>query len=210
MAAAGKGCTQIARELNDEGFTNAGKPWTNQTVLNTVSNPKYTGCNVWGRFSQKFRATTRTPIAQESWVTKQGAFEPLIDQRTFDLAQAKLRRIADCRWSNEQMLRRVRRLLKSKGKLSESLFERARNMPSLTTLRKRFGGLQRLYTLVGYEPEGDAVRRKRLENSARFRRELFEQIKALFPEHVEVTHLPRKHRSIFRIDSSFMGSSSAL
>ena len=77
-------------------------------------------------------------------------------------------------------------------------------MPSLTTLRKRFGGLQRLYTLVGYEPEGDAVRRNRLENSARFRRELFEQIKALFPEHVEVTHLPRKHRSIFRIDSSFM------
>ena len=102
------------------------------------------------------------------------------------------------------MLRRVRRLLKSKGKLSESLFEKARNMPSLTTLRKRFGGLQRLYTLVGYEPEGDAVRRNRLENSARFRRGLFEQIKALFPEHVEVTHLPRKHRSIFRIDSSFM------
>ena len=29
MAVAGKGCTQIARELNDQGFKNAGRPWAN-------------------------------------------------------------------------------------------------------------------------------------------------------------------------------------
>jgi DNA invertase Pin-like site-specific DNA recombinase len=206
MAVAGNGCTQIARELNYRGFTNSGKPWEKRAVLDAVTNPKYTGCNVWSRSSQKFRATTRIRVAPENWVIKQGAFEPLIDQKTFDLAQANLRRVADCRWTDEQMLRRVRRLLKAKGELNERLFLKARNMPSTMTLRKRFGGYQRLYTLVGYKPKGDAVRRIRLENSARLRRELFAKIKDLFPQHVEITHLPKKHRSMLRIDNSFMVS----
>lgn len=65
-AAAGKGCTQIARQLNEQGFTNVGRPWTNQTVLNAVTSPKYTGCNVWARSSQKIRATTRTRIERKN------------------------------------------------------------------------------------------------------------------------------------------------
>ena len=114
MAVAGNGCTQIARELNHRGFTNSGKPWEKRAVLDAVTNPKYTGCNVWSRSSQKFRATTRIRVAAENWVRRQGAFEALIDQTTFDLAQANLRRSADHRWTDEQMLRRVRRLLKAK------------------------------------------------------------------------------------------------
>ena len=204
LAAAGKGCTHIARELNDRGFTNVGSPWTNQTVLNAVTSPKYTGCNVWGRCSQKSRATTRTRIERENWITKQGAFEPLVDQATFDLAQANLRRITDCRWGDDQMLRRVRKLLKAKGRLSEALLMKARNMPCTSTLRKRFKDLQNLYTLVGYQPQEDVLRRTRLANSARFRRELVQKLKALFPEHVEVTHLPNKNRAMLRIDNNFM------
>ena len=61
-----------------------------------------------------------------------------------------------------------------------------------------------MYTLVGYEPKGDSARRIRLENSARFRRELAAKIKALSPQHVEITHLPKKCHSILRIDDSFM------
>ena len=204
MAGAGKGCTVIARDLNNHGFNNAGRPWTNQTVLSTVINPKYTGCNVWGRFSQKFRASTRTRVAPCNWVTKLGAFEPLVDQKTFDLAQTNLPRAADRRWSDEKILRRVRRLLRNKGSLSESLLKKARNAPCLSTLRKRFGGLQGLYALIDYEPDGNPVRRRRLENSARFRRVLVEKIKALFPEHIEITHLPRKSRCILRIDNNFL------
>ena len=202
MAAAGNGCTQIAHELNDLGFTNAGRLWTNQTVLNAVTNPKYTGCNVWGRCSQKFRATTRTKVARENWILKPRAFEALVDQETFDLAQANLRTVSDCRWTDQQMLRRVRRLLKTKGKLNESLLMKARNMPCTSTLRKRFGGLQRLYALVGYQPEGDPTRRIRLENSAQFRQRLVQYIKSLSPEHVEIAHLPKKTRSILLIDNT--------
>lgn len=204
LAAAGEGCTKIASELNERGFTNVGRPWTNQTVWNAVTSPKYMGCNVWGRSSQKFRATTKTRIEREKWIVKQGAFEPLVTQATFDLAQVNMRRIADCRWSDEQILRVVKKLLKKKEKLSEALFTKARNMPCTSTLRKRFGSLEHLYTLVGYKPQDNVLRRTRLQNSARFRRELLQQLKVLFPEHVEITHLPKKTRSILRIDNNFI------
>ena len=192
MAAAGQGVTEIARELNDQGFTNAGIPWANHSVLNAVTNPKYTGCNVWGRSSQKFRATTRTRIAPEHWIQSPGAFPALIDEKTFDLAQANLRRIEDWRWSNDQILRRVKKLLRAKGTLSEKLFMNSRNMPHVCTLRKRFGGLERLYALVGYEPMDGVLRRSRIANSAKFRHELVQELKTLFPEHVEITHLSKK------------------
>jgi hypothetical protein len=64
--------------------------------------------------------------------------------------------------------------------------------------------MQSLYTLVGYQPQEGVLRRTRLANSARFRQELVQKLKALCPEHVEITHLPKKHRAMLRIDNSFM------
>src|SRR5262249_55029068 len=57
MAAQGLGCATIARQLNSEGFLPRGRPWTIQTVFNAVTNPKYAGCNVWNRTTQKLRST---------------------------------------------------------------------------------------------------------------------------------------------------------
>jgi DNA invertase Pin-like site-specific DNA recombinase len=43
MAIEGTGATDIARELNRRGFNRNGEPWSNNTVYNTITNPKYTG-----------------------------------------------------------------------------------------------------------------------------------------------------------------------
>lgn len=77
-------------------------------------------------------------------------------------------------------------------------------MPCTSTLRKRFKSLQDLYTLVGYQPQDDVLRRTRLANSARVRQELIQKLKALFPEHVEIIHLPRGSRAMLCIDNKFI------
>jgi hypothetical protein len=49
MAAKGNNCTDIVRELNRKNILLGGKKWNDATVLNILTNPKYTGCNVWNR-----------------------------------------------------------------------------------------------------------------------------------------------------------------
>jgi DNA invertase Pin-like site-specific DNA recombinase len=60
LAVAGEGCTQIARELNDRGFTNVGRPWTNQTVFNAVTSPNTQGAT-FGPALRKNAARLRKP-----------------------------------------------------------------------------------------------------------------------------------------------------
>lgn len=206
MAIQGRGCAEIARQLNLKGFTREGRPWTPQTVRNTVTNPKYLGHNVWGRTRGRLR-TTRITVPPEQWVTKFAAFESLVNQQTFELALARLPKIADYRWTDEQILKRARRLIKSKGRISENLILKARNMPMPSTIHRHFGSYRQFYELLGYHLEKrDFYRGEQGERSLRLRRELVSKIKELFPEHVEITHAPQHTRSILRIDNTFLVS----
>ena len=206
MAGQGMGCTEIACELNRRGFTKTGKPWSNTTVYNTVTNPKYTGLNVWHRTTQRLR-TGRIPVKPEFWAKKVAAFPPLVDQQTFNQAQAKLLKIDDLRWTDEQILRRIRRLWKTQGRITESLLLQATNMPAMSTIHKHFGSYRQLYTKLGYPlDEQDFYRGEQLERSMELRRKLTSAIQRLFPQHVEITHLPKGTRSVLRIDKSFIVS----
>ena len=203
MAIQRKGCTEIARELNRRGFRKTGQPWTATTVYNTVTNPKYTGLNVWRRTTQRL-STKRVPVEPKFWAVKPGAFTALVDQKTFDLAQARLPKIEDIRWTDEQILRRIRRLWKSKGRITENLLLGARNMPSTTTIHKHFGTYRQLYQTLGYPlDEQDFYRGEQAERSMQLRRRLTNRIKNLFPEHIEITHLPKGTRSVLRLDNTF-------
>jgi hypothetical protein len=57
----------------------------------------------------------------------------------------------DARWPDETILKRTRRLLETKGRLSESLLLKARGMPSTATIHKHFGSYRRLYEKLGYD-----------------------------------------------------------
>jgi hypothetical protein len=138
---------------------------------------------------------------------KQGAFTPIIDQETFDRAQAVLPRRADYQWSDEEILRKLRRLLAARGRLSESLILRARGMPSTSTLHKHLGSYRNMYKVVGYHiPDEDVFGSEHAQDSMRLRRQLVEGIRDMFPKDVSVTHLPNRSRSILRIDDTFMVS----
>ena len=204
MALGGLGCTAIARDLNRQRkFKRSGKPWCCGDIHNIVTNPKYAGWNVWYRHTQRLREK-ESAVDPEHWINKPAAFVPIIDRETFDRTQAALPRRSDSLWSDEEILRKLRRLLASKGYLSESLILRTSGMPAAATLHKHFGTYRQLYKAVGYQlPSHDLYHGKLAEPSLRLRRKLVKQLGETFPERVKVTTLPHSGRSILEIDHSF-------
>jgi len=108
-------------------------------------------------------------------------------------------------WSDEEILTKLRRLLTSKGYLSESLILRTSGMPATNTLHSHFGTYRQLYEAFGYQlPPHDLYHGEHAEPSMRLRRKLVKQLGEMFPKHVSVTSLPHSSRSILEVDHSFM------
>jgi DNA invertase Pin-like site-specific DNA recombinase len=206
MAAKGNNCTDIVRELNRKSILLDGKQWNDVTILNILTNPKYTGCNVWNRRTQRLDTPLRS-VGPELWIKKPLAFPPIVDQQTFDRAQETLQTMRDSHWSSEKILKRIGRLLKTKGRLSERLLLKARGMPSVNTIHHYFGTYRQLYEKVGYDLEPHHVfRAEQGQRSKHLRQALGDELKTLFPDHVVVTLTRRGVRSILRIDNMFVVS----
>ena len=150
----GKLEAEIAAQLNERGIrTDLGRPWTRGTVHQVLINEKYIGHNVYNRHSYKLKGTHKDN-PKEEWVRADGAFEPIVDQSLFFTAQGMIRE-RNRRFSDDEMLDRLKRLLKKKGFLSGFVIDEADNMPSSGTYAARFGSLIRAYSLVGFTPERD-------------------------------------------------------
>ncbi len=90
-------------------------------------------------------------------------------------------RADDLLWSDKEILRRLRRLLMAKGRLSEGLILKARGMPCPNTLHRHFGSFRQIYEAVGYHlAEEDIFRTEQCERSMRLRRALVSRIGACF------------------------------
>jgi hypothetical protein len=206
MAAQGKNCTEIVRELRNQDIRFKGMSWNDVTILKILTNPKYIGCNVWSRYTQRLHATLRE-LDPPLWVTKPFAFPAIVDQQTFDRAQATIQKMRDSRWPDEKILNRIRRLLQTKGSLSEGVLLRARGMPSLATIHKHFGTFRQLYERIGYDLDPRYVfRSDQLQRSKNLRKSLVGELKRLFADHVSVALSRNGARAILRIDDSFMVS----
>jgi len=176
----------IADELNARGIPHLrGKPWNGDRVHSVLTNPKYTGCNVWGRTSAKLRSRQRR-TERERWVLSPTTFEPLIDQRTFDRVQAAHynHRIPI---PDAVLLEKLRGVLASVGKLSAPIMRRLPGVPDPTTYIHHFGSLRRAFELVGYRLTS---REFGISEQLRRRRQLQEiliaQIGSLFPDQIRV------------------------
>tara|TARA_R110002096_G_scaffold266710_1_gene460279 strand:+ start:76427 stop:77488 length:1062 start_codon:yes stop_codon:yes gene_type:complete len=53
--------------------------------------------------------------------------------------------------SDREMLRKLKKLLKKKGRLSKSIITEEKDMPSGKAYTKRFGGIRNAYELIGYK-----------------------------------------------------------
>jgi hypothetical protein len=85
---------------------------------------------------------------------EEGAFEGIVPPDLFYTAQGILRERAH-RFSNEELIEKLRRLLRHHGHLSGLIIDEAEGMPSAAVYAHRFGSLIRAYQTVGFTPDRD-------------------------------------------------------
>jgi len=94
----------------------------------------------------------------EVWLRYEGAFEGIVDRATFDAAQAiRLARYpigaTARRFSDDEMLDRLRPLLRRHGYLSKRLIDQNKTTgdPSGGSYERRFGGMKGAYERLAYD-----------------------------------------------------------
>jgi DNA invertase Pin-like site-specific DNA recombinase len=204
MAGEGNGPTAIAREMNRKGIWHDGRPWQHVGVQNILENPKYMGWNVWNRKTQRLHSKVIRTEPQ-FWVTKSSAFPQIVDEDTFKGARKGLS--GQKRWSDDEILKRLKRLLKTKGCISVSLIKKARAMPCTTTILGRFGTYRKLYDQLGVSLDAHAnFVTEQGRRSTRLRESISRELIALFPEHVTLTQRTPRSRSLLLVDNKFIVS----
>lgn len=90
----------------------------------------------------------------DMWIKKEGAFEGIVPPEVFYTAQGILRARAH-RYSNEELIEKLRNLYQNRGYLSGLIIDETEGMPSASAYIHRFGSLIRAYQAVGYTPDRD-------------------------------------------------------
>ena len=144
----------IAERLNIQGTrTDLGRSWTRATVREVLSNEKYIGNNVYNRRSFKLKKH-RVVNRPDMWIKKEGAFEGIVPPDLFYTAQGILRARSH-RYSDEELIQKLRNLFQRHGYLSGLIIDEAEGMPSAAAYAHRFGSLIRAYQTVGFTPDRD-------------------------------------------------------
>jgi DNA invertase Pin-like site-specific DNA recombinase len=148
----GKSERHIANDLNEEGHTFFGRPWTRALVRNVLSNEKYIGNNVVGRVSSRLY-TRQVSNPSDKWTRCEGAFVPIVSRSLFDSAEVVRRFNEKTYVTHEQILKGLRAVLKREGMLSAAIINKAPELPSANTVGLRFGTLGQAYEKLGYLQE---------------------------------------------------------
>ena len=147
----GKLESEIAAALNVKGIkTDFGREWNRGTVHQVLTNEKYIGNNVYHRTSFKLkRKHVMNP--PDKWIRAEGVFEGIVERELFlrarEIILARSQKLSD-----EEMLEKLRALLKQHGRISGILIDEAEGLPSSTAFSHRFGTLLQAYRLIGYDP----------------------------------------------------------
>lgn len=88
------------------------------------------------------------------WIRKDSAFAAVVTPEAFYTAQGIIRARAR-RFSDEELLEKLRGLFQRRGFLSGLIIDEAEGMPSAAAYIHRFGSLIRAYKAVGFTPDRD-------------------------------------------------------
>src|ERR1700691_754573 len=113
----GKSEGEIAKVLNERGIlTDFERPWTRGTVHEVLTNEKYLGNNVYHRTSCKLKQK-HVENPPEKWIRADNAFVGIIDSTLFLAAQGIIL-TRSRKWSDEEMLEKLRGVLTQHGRIS--------------------------------------------------------------------------------------------
>ena len=144
----------IAKRLNGLGVTtDLDRPWTRATVHQVLTNEKYIGNNVYNRISFKLKKL-RVVNDHQMWIKKESAFEAIVPSEAFYTVQGMIR-ARNHRFTNEELIEKLRSLYQSRGLLSGLIINETEGMPSTSAYIHRFGSLIRAYQAVGFNPDRD-------------------------------------------------------
>ena len=147
----GKTETEIATNLNARGIlTDFERQWTRGTVHEVLTNEKYVGNNVYHRTSFKLKLK-HVQNPKEKWIRAESAFEGIIDITIFQAVQEIILARSQ-KLTAEEMLDRLREVLKKHGRISGLLIDEQEGLPSSSAFQHRFGSLVTAYRLIGYDP----------------------------------------------------------
>ena len=150
----GKFESEIAALMNEQRIvTDLARPWSRGTVHQILTNEKYIGNNVYNRRSFKLKKI-RVENDPDIWIRSDNAFEAIVDPQLFYTAQGMIRE-RNRKFTDEEMLERLKRLFDHHRYLSGLVIDETDNMPSSGSYRSRFGSLIRAYELIGFKPDRD-------------------------------------------------------
>jgi hypothetical protein len=129
------------------------REWTRATIHQVLTNEKYIGNNVYNRVSFKLKKL-RVVNPPEMWIRRDCAFEAIVPQDVFFMAQGIIR-ARGRRYTDDELIERLRSLYKDRGTLTSLLIDDTEGMPSSSVYSLRFGGLIRAYQMVGFTPSRD-------------------------------------------------------
>ena len=154
---------KIAEILNKKGIlTDLEREWTPSTVKQVLTNEKYIGNSVFNKRTQRIEIQDPVsgkkrslPNPKDQWVRYDNAFEAIVEKEVFYKAQGIFEKRKLVRYSDEELLDKLKNLYEKHGKLNGMLINETRSMPSSAVYSNHFGSLLRAYELVGYTPERD-------------------------------------------------------
>jgi DNA invertase Pin-like site-specific DNA recombinase len=188
----------IARRLNERGvqFSALRKDWDRQNVANILHNPIYTGCNTWGRTSQRMKGKLLV-IPRSEWIIKHGAFQPLIDLESFEAAQTVL----VWRKTDEELLEGLKGVWRTHGAVTQDILGVSEDAPTYSTCCAHFGSLENALALIGYRHQrNDELARQRSVRFQRIHRGLINRLVQLFPNRLEAVSRAWSPRRTLRLD----------
>lgn len=140
---------QIASILNERGIPYLnGKAWYQVGVYRILTHPKYCGTHVFGQRSQRLKGPSVT-MPKSSWSLVPNAFPAIVSSETFEKAQRLIHSKTIFK-TNDHVLNAMKMLWRKEGKLSQLLVMKSKDIPSTGTYWRRFGGLRKVYELIGY------------------------------------------------------------
>jgi DNA invertase Pin-like site-specific DNA recombinase len=178
-----KSADAIAARLNRNGVSHPGVPWNGGHVREILENPKYVGWATWRRTTGPL-GTRSVKVPSNRWIAKVGAFEGIVEQKTYDKAQ-KIFKDSTLNKSNDELLAGLRALLLHEGRISEHLIDQSPDLPVSATYIRRFGSMRQAYALIGYKEFRNIPQvRQTTFRLRKIRRSVFSQILRIFKNQV--------------------------
>jgi DNA invertase Pin-like site-specific DNA recombinase len=136
------------------------RKWSDPSIRYMLRNERYAGVQTFNKRSYRLRRLLENN-EPEKWVRVRAAHKPIVSPKVFAATQEAIRKRGHTEHTTEELLERMRDLLKEHGYLSQKLIIADREGPNLSIYVRRFGSIVNAYERVGYVQTRDTHDRNR-------------------------------------------------